>query len=117
MAVIYAIQIVGPGHPIKIGVAKTLITRLDGYRSHNPYPFKLLGFTHPLSDAFAVEREIKSALSEFRLRGREWFHPAPQVVACLSGILVNHPSVLPTISNGRQLEPRHLRLVATGKAA
>lgn len=95
--ILYAIQICGPGHPIKIGITGQLTSRLSGYRSHCPYPFRLLLAVAAGPHAEQAERDLFAALRAYsyhpiRPRGvREWFRPDAEVVRALSVIAARFP--------------------------
>lgn len=65
------------GHPIKIGIAKDVDSRLAGLNTSSPV--RLRAYFHvEVEDARAIEVAAHRALTDYRLNG-EWFDVTPEL--------------------------------------
>lgn len=72
------------GGPIKIGVTADVSERLRAYRTHHPYPLRVLATYRAKPDA---ERELHERFGHLRAEG-EWFEAAPELLAFVAEIAI-----------------------------
>lgn len=79
--VVYAIQ-QGIGGPIKIGLTKSVETRLKSLQTANPFPLRLLG---TIVGNDLTEAHLHQFFDEYRLVG-EWFHPSKECLQLIEAV-------------------------------
>lgn len=84
MSYVYFLRPIGMAGPIKIGCSITPHDRLVTYTGWSPFPLELVCL---LRGDLVLEGRFHAALMAHHSH-REWFHPAPEVVALVEAVRV-----------------------------
>lgn len=76
---VYFIRPIGMDGPIKIGCSEVPVMRLHSLSEWSPFALEVV-VTVP--GDFALERRLHNRFYEYRSH-REWFHPGPDLLACI----------------------------------